>query len=136
MSSGTEFSNGFCPTTLSWPRRCTTRTVTNRDCFEFGSTSISTRPQLKAHGWTSAGFRRVISLHYVETANGGERWECRWDRHPNPHNARVHFHRPPAGEEVEDLALESYHPIDVVSSVLAAIEQRIAEQWSDDDLGQ
>ncbi|ELZ29112.1 hypothetical protein C474_13614 [Halogeometricum pallidum JCM 14848] len=77
-----------------------------------------------------------FSLHYVETVSNGEHWECRWDRHPNPHNARVHFHRPPAGEKVEDLTLESHHPIDVGSTVLAAIERRIADQWSADDPGQ
>lgn len=38
-----------------------------------------------------------FSMHYVEQRTDDSTWECRWDRHPNPHNARVHFHEPPTG---------------------------------------
>lgn len=70
-----------------------------------------------------------FSIHYVETIHDGEHWECRWDRHPNPHSSRLHVHRPPSGTEVEDLELPSLHPLDVVSTVLAAVERRIADLW-------
>ena len=73
-----------------------------------------------------------FSLHYVETTTDDDQWECRWDRHPNPHNARLHFHEPPEGISVVDLSLESTHPLDVYSTVVAAIQQRLAEHWDDE----
>ena len=72
-----------------------------------------------------------FSIHYVETPVNSERdrWECRWDRHPNHHNARCHFHQPPTGDDISDLELPSLHPIDVLSTVLAAIDERIEQAW-------
>jgi len=66
-----------------------------------------------------------FSIHYAEADPDGSAWECRWDRYPNDHNTRVHFHRPPDGDEIEDLSLPSTHPLDVYSIVLAAVERRI-----------
>ena len=75
-----------------------------------------------------------FSIHYIETsATDDPDWECRWDHHANPHNARLHFHQPPDGTRIEDLSLPSVHPLDVITTVLAALEQRITEQWSADD---
>ncbi|MCL9813310.1 hypothetical protein [Natranaeroarchaeum aerophilus] len=71
-----------------------------------------------------------FSIHYVEVHEDGTRWECRWDRHPNTHNTRLHFHEPPSAVEVADLDLPSLHPLDVYSTVLAAIEDRIETLWS------
>lgn len=68
-------------------------------------------------------------LHYVERRADESRWVCRWGRHPNEHNSRLHFHRPPEGSDVVDLSLESRHPLDVYATVLAAIETRIEERW-------
>jgi len=79
--------------------------------------------------WFASG---DFSIHYVET-RAGDHWECRWDRHPNPHSARLHFHQPPAGDEITDLTWSSLHPVDAVSTVVGAIEQRIDQQWSADD---
>lgn len=73
-----------------------------------------------------------FSIHYVETTTTDEQWECRWDRHPNSHNARLHFHRPPGGTETVDLELPSVHPLDVFSTVLAAVEERIERTWDAD----
>lgn len=70
-----------------------------------------------------------FTMHYLETTTRGDRWECRWNRHPNPHNARLHFHQPPNGTDATDLELPSLHPIDVLSTVLAAIEERIDQRW-------
>ncbi|MGB9953263.1 hypothetical protein ACOZ4F_12810 [Haloarcula marismortui] len=70
-----------------------------------------------------------FSFHYVETHQDDSRWECRWDRHPNPHNARLHFHRPPNAVAATDLSLSSCHPLDVYSTVLDAIEGRIQSIW-------
>ncbi|WP_436346562.1 hypothetical protein [Natronorubrum sp. FCH18a] len=73
-----------------------------------------------------------FTLHFVETAATGDRWECRWDRHPNSHNSRLHFHRPPSGNDIVDLELPPPHPLDVLSTVLAAVEGRIERAWSED----
>ena len=72
-----------------------------------------------------------FSMHYIETTRD-DRWECRWDRHPNSHNSRLHFHQPPDGTDATDLELPSLHPIDVLSTVLAAIEERIEQRWETD----
>lgn len=37
------------------------------------------------------------NFHYVETHTPDGVWQCRWDRHPNPHTNRAHFHPPPGG---------------------------------------
>jgi len=71
-----------------------------------------------------------FSVHYVEEHADEEPWECRWDRHPNTHNTRLHFHEPPSTTEITDLELPSFHPLDVYSTVLAAIDQRIETLWS------
>lgn len=85
--------------------------------------------RLDIRWYTSGNF----SIHYLETtAADGQDWECRWDRHPNPHNTRLHFHQPPNGDETENLSLPSLHPLDVMSIVLAAVEQRITQHWSED----
>lgn len=70
-----------------------------------------------------------FSIHYVEHRADDSRWECRWDRHPNVHNARLHFHQPPDGTDVVDLSLASGHPLDVYATVFTAIETRIEAQW-------
>lgn len=72
-----------------------------------------------------------FSIHYIETTTAGDRWECRWDRHPNSHNDRLHFHQPPTGDETTDIELSSLHPIDVLSTVLAAVEERIEQRWEE-----
>lgn len=70
-----------------------------------------------------------FSLHYLETHDANERWECRWDRHPNTHNARDHFHPPPtAATPGEDASWPSDHR-DVLTLVLDEIEARIAALW-------
>ena len=70
-----------------------------------------------------------FSIHYLE-GRSNEQWECRWDRHPNTHNTRVHFHEPPTGTPVSDLELSSLHSLDIYAKVFEAIEQRIESLWS------
>lgn len=70
-----------------------------------------------------------FSIHYSEDPDSDSSWECRWDRHPNAHNARLHFHHPPMGTEITDLEIDSLHPLDVYSTVFEAIEQRIESLW-------
>ena len=71
-----------------------------------------------------------FSVHYVEEYDEGNEWECRWDRHPNTHNTRLHFHEPPSATEITHLELPSLHPLEIYSTVLAAVEQRLETLWS------
>lgn len=71
-----------------------------------------------------------FSIHYVEQHSDESQWECRWDRHPNAHNTRLHFHQPPDARTITDLSLPSLHPLEVYSTVLTAIEQRLETLWS------
>lgn len=80
--------------------------------------------------WFTSG---DFSIHYTETT-ADDRWECRWDRHPNDHNTRTHFHEP-HGDSVIDLSLSSRHPLDVYATVQAAIEQRLETHWTDEESG-
>jgi hypothetical protein len=77
--------------------------------------------RLDIRWFTTADF----SIQYVEDHIDKTQWECRWDRHPNPHTTRLHFHQPPTAEEITDLALGSLHPLEVYSTVLDAVEQRL-----------
>lgn len=79
--------------------------------------------------WYTSG---DFSIHYLDrTGTDGHDWECRWDRHPNPHTTRLHFHQPPNADEPETLSLASLHPLDVTATVLAAVEERIKQHWSE-----
>ena len=69
-----------------------------------------------------------FSIHYLESRDS-DHWECRWDRHPNTHNTRLHFHEPPMANDISDLEFSSLHPLDVYSTVFDAVEQRIASLW-------
>lgn len=68
-------------------------------------------------------------IHYREIHRDSE-WECRWDRHPNPHNTRDHFHLPP---DAPTPGNDADWPADyrqVLTLVLDEIEARIQELWS------
>jgi hypothetical protein len=78
--------------------------------------------------WITGG---NFSIQYLVTTTDDESWECRCDRHPNPHNSRLHVHEPPTGIEVRDLSLSSGHPIDVLATVLAAMDRRISDHWTE-----
>lgn len=69
-----------------------------------------------------------FKIHYREARDGSD-WECRWDRHQNPHNAREHFHPPPDAVSPGD---DSSWPTDhreVLTLVLDDIEERISDLW-------
>ena len=69
-----------------------------------------------------------FKIHYREVGAGGS-WECRWDRHPNPHNTRDHFHPPPAAPTP---GVDDSWPLDhrdVLTLVLNEIEGRITDLW-------
>lgn len=73
-----------------------------------------------------------FTIHYRERrsndSDGG--WECRWDRHPNSHNARDHFHPPPDAATPGENADWPADYRQLVSLVLAAVEDRIEAIWS------
>lgn len=91
-------------------------------------------------GYFPAGVERVslrirwfqtddFSVHYSEQYRNRSPWECRWDRHPNSHNDREHFHPPPdAGTPGEDTTFARDWR-DVLSRVLSAITERIQSFW-------
>lgn len=71
-----------------------------------------------------------FTVHYREARDDGD-WECRWDRHPNPHNTREHFHGPPeASTPGEDASWPTDYR-EVLALVLDEVEERIAEIWSE-----
>lgn len=70
-----------------------------------------------------------FNIHYSEQYRARADWDCRWDRHPNGHNTREHFHTPPdAAKPGED---ETYPDDwrDVVSRVLHVLDERIRAFW-------
>jgi hypothetical protein len=71
-----------------------------------------------------------FTFHYRESRQ--ERtWECRWDRHPNTHNSRDHFHPPAASHTgAEDAQWPADHR-DVCSVVLDRVEERIEMLWGE-----
>lgn len=68
-------------------------------------------------------------VHYSERHDDGRRWQCRWDRHPNNHNTRDHFHPPPdattPGRD-EDFPRDWR---DVLTTVLRALDRHIEAYW-------
>lgn len=70
-----------------------------------------------------------FNFHYQEKQQDGA-WECRWDRHPNVHNTRDHFHPPPAASRTD--AVDAQWPSDhrdVCRLVLDDIKKRIETLW-------
>ena len=59
-------------------------------------------------------------------------WTCRWDRHPNPHNSRDHFHPPSAASQAD--AQDEQWPKDhrdVCQLTLDYVEDRIKTLWEE-----
>ncbi len=70
-----------------------------------------------------------FNVHYQEERQESA-WKCRWDRHPNTHNSREHFHPPPAASrhDAEDAQWPADHR-DVCRLVLDRVEERIETVW-------
>ncbi|MFB6189920.1 MAG: hypothetical protein ABEI57_08550 [Halapricum sp.] len=70
-----------------------------------------------------------FTIHYREE-RADSVWQCRWDRHPNTHNSREHFHPPPAARRTD--AEDAQWPIDhrdVLGLVIDRLEERIETLW-------
>jgi len=70
------------------------------------------------------------NVHYVET-RGESVWQCRWDRHVNPHTARSHFHPPPdaASEAAVPDRPEDGHPGAMFARTMANVRDRMEGLW-------
>ena len=70
-----------------------------------------------------------FTIHYHEESQDTV-WKCRWDRHPNNHNSRDHFHPPPDASRIdaEDTKWPTDHR-DVCRLVLDYVEERIEALW-------
>lgn len=69
-----------------------------------------------------------FSLHYHEGNTGGT-FDHRWDRHPSEHNARDHVHPGPDAPTPGDDASHPEDWRDVLSAVLAEVEDRQRGFW-------
>jgi len=70
-----------------------------------------------------------FNVHYQED-HSADTWKCRWDRHPNTHNSREHFHPPPVANRTD--AADAQWPgdhRDVCRIVFDDIEDRIKALW-------
>lgn len=72
-----------------------------------------------------------FSIHYTEQYQTSNSWECRWDRHPNDHNTREHFHPPPDAATPGDDAEYPPEWRDVLATVLARLDERIEAFWEE-----
>lgn len=68
-------------------------------------------------------------IHYSEQYGDGRSWECRWDRHPNDHNARAHFHPPPDAATPGTDASYSSDWRDIMTRVLDALDEHVKSFW-------
>lgn len=69
--------------------------------------------------------------HYEEKYGDGRRWACRWDRHPNDHNSRDHYHLPPdADRPCEDTDYPDDWR-DVITDILREIDDHVRAFWDD-----
>jgi hypothetical protein len=70
-----------------------------------------------------------FNVHYQEHWADGKERKCRWDRHPNDHNARDHYHPlPDAATPGEDRSY-SRNWKDVLARVLTVVDGRIEAFW-------
>ncbi|WP_254544602.1 hypothetical protein [Halomarina pelagica] len=74
------------------------------------------------------------NIIYIEDWDG-TRWECRWDRHDNDHNAREHFHPPPTvtTATATDIDLPD-DPNRAVETALRFVEDRIHDLWQSENV--
>jgi hypothetical protein len=75
------------------------------------------------------------NFHYIETHTSDEIWQCRWDKHVNPHTTRTHFHPPPKASAADASPDQpsDYHPNDLFTRTVANVRQRIAVVWDSHD---
>jgi len=72
-----------------------------------------------------------FTVQYTEQYQTGNSWDCRWDRHPNDHNTREHFHPPPGASTPGEDAAHPDEWRDVLATVLTGLDERIEAFWSE-----
>ena len=72
-----------------------------------------------------------FSIQYSEQYQTDNEWECRWDRHPNDHNTREHFHPPPDALTPGEDADYPNDWRDVLATVLTDLDDRIQAFWDE-----
>lgn len=84
------------------------------------------RARLEIQWYTNGDY----NFHYIETYADGT-WQCRWDRHPNPHTQRTHFHPPPDARSTGAIPANpaDQHPSAMFTRTLANIRERIDDLW-------
>jgi hypothetical protein len=70
-----------------------------------------------------------FNIHYEEEYEKGDTWNCRWDRHPNSHNHRGHFHPPPDGSTPGENRDYPTDWRDVLSLALNEVDDHIQGFW-------
>lgn len=69
-----------------------------------------------------------FDIHYHEE-HVDDQWDCRWDRHPNTHNSREHYHPPPHGQLPAQNASFPDEHWDMLGLVTQKTRERITELW-------
>jgi len=84
---------------------------------------------LELRAYTNGDFH--VSYHERRT---GDRRQCRWDRHDQPHNARDHFH--PLPDANTDAAVDRSYAADLTrvieGTVLPWVDKRVGALWESD----
>ncbi len=70
-----------------------------------------------------------FNIHYEEEYKDGDTWKCRWDRHPNSHNNREHFHPPPNASTPGENSSYPTDWRDMISLVLDELDSHIQGFW-------
>ena len=68
-------------------------------------------------------------VHYQENWAASDDKKCRWDRHPNDHNTRDHYHPLPDAATPGQDDSYSRNWKDVVAQVLREVDGRIEAFW-------
>ena len=71
------------------------------------------------------------NFHYIETHTAGDIWQCRWDKHVNPHTTRIHFQPPPEASSTDAIPdrPSDCHSTAIFIRTLANVGQRIGDLW-------
>ncbi|QUO47738.1 MULTISPECIES: hypothetical protein [Halorubrum] len=81
---------------------------------------------LEVRAYTNGDFH--VSYHGMRA---GDRQQCRWDRHDQPHNTRDHFHPLPDAETTA--AVDRGYATDLTrvieGTVLPWVDERVGELW-------
>lgn len=92
--------------------------------------SVIDAVQLEIRVYGDGDFHVTYAESYL-----GERRQCRWDRHDQPHSSRDHFHPLPDArtETAEDCSFPADFDAVLRDEVLPWVDDRIGELWAELD---